>query len=251
LLEAYRALQARVDQRVGELFGLRPKAGFEIRPVEAFRAASEAAGSYQSPGQDGSRPGIFYVNTHDLPSRKTWDTENLYLHEAIPGHHYALALQQELTDLPMFRRFGGQTVFDEGWALYTESLGKALGVYTEPHQYFGRLQAELWRAVRLVVDTGLHSRGWSRERVVDYMKTNTAVSDTEAESETDRYIVNPGQALAYKIGELKIIELREQARQALGERFDIREFHAEVLKDGSVPMQVLEEKIERFVAARQ
>lgn len=251
MLKAYRDLEAKVNQRIPEMFSLLPKAGFEIRPVEPFRAASAAGGSYQGPSQDGKRPGIFYLNTYDLPSRKTWDAESLYLHEAIPGHHFQIALQQELGELPMFRRFGGETAFAEGWGLYAESLGKDLGIYTDPYQYFGRLQGELWRAIRLVVDTGLHSKGWTRQQVIDYMKANSATSDTEAVSETERYIAIAGQALAYKIGELKILELRAKAEKELGNKFDIREFHAEVLKDGSVPLFVLEDKIERFIAARK
>jgi uncharacterized protein (DUF885 family) len=249
LLADYNSLRERVDPRAMALFSLVPKAGFEIRPVEAFRAASAAGGSYMRPSQDGSRPGVFYVNTYDLPSRKNWDRDALYLHEAVPGHHFQLALQQELTGLPMFRRFGGETAFSEGWGLYAESLGKELGAYDTPPQYFGRLQAELWRAIRLVVDTGLHSKGWTREQVIAYMKDNSATTDTEAVSEAERYIAIPGQALAYKIGELKILELRARAEKALGDRFDIKAFHAEVLQDGSIPLSVLEAKIDRYIAA--
>ena len=248
LLTDYRSLEDKINARVGELFSLLPKAAFEIRPVESFRAASSAGGSYQRPSEDGSRPGIFYVNTYDLPSRKTWDRDALFLHEAIPGHHFQLALQQELSDLPMFRRFGGETAFSEGWGLYAESLGEDLGAYADPYQYFGRLQAELWRAIRLVVDTGLHSKGWTREQVIAYMKENSATTDTEATSETERYMAIPGQALAYKIGELKIQELRQRAQKQMDDRFDIREFHAEVLRDGSIPLDVLEAKIERWMA---
>jgi uncharacterized protein (DUF885 family) len=251
LLDYYNGLRAKVEAGVPTLFSLVPKAAFEIRPVEAFRAASAAGGSYMTPSEDGSRPGIFYVNTHDLPSRKVWDAESLFLHEAIPGHHFQLALQQELTGLPKFRRFGGETAFAEGWGLYAESLGKELGVYTDPYQYFGRLQNELWRAIRLVVDTGLHSKGWTREQVIEYMLTNSAATQTDAVAEAERYIAIPGQALAYKIGELKIQELRKRAAAALGDRFDIREFHAEVLKDGAVPLFVLEAKIDRWIASKQ
>ncbi len=251
LLDAYNGLRARIDAKIPEQFSLLPKAAFEIRPVEAYRAESMAGGQYFPPSEDGSRPGIFYVNTFDLPSRKTWDMEDLYLHEAIPGHHFQLALQQELTDLPRFRRFGGETAFAEGWGLYAESLGKDLGVYTDPYQYFGRLQGELWRAIRLVVDTGLHSKGWTREQVIAYMKANSAVEDTDAIAEAERYIAIPGQALAYKIGELKIQELRKKAMAALGEKFDPREFHAEVLKDGAVPLGVLEAKIDRWIASKK
>ncbi|MCZ8114815.1 DUF885 family protein [Silanimonas sp.] len=251
LLADYNSLRERIDVRAKELFSLVPKAGFEIRPVEAFRAASAAGGSYQGPSQDGTRPGVFYVNTYDLPSRKNWDRDALYLHEAVPGHHFQIALQQELTDLPMFRRFGGETAFAEGWGLYAESLGKELGAYDTPQQYFGRLQAEIWRAIRLVVDTGLHSKAWTREQVIAYMKANSATTDTEAVSEAERYIAIPGQALAYKIGELKILELRARAEEALGDRFDIKAFHAEVLEDGSLPLSVLEAKLDRFIAARK
>jgi uncharacterized protein (DUF885 family) len=250
LLEHYRGLEAKVNASVGKLFSLTPKAGFEIRPVEAFRAKSAAGGSYMTPSEDGTRPGIFYVNTYDLPTRKTWDAEDLFLHEAIPGHHFQLALQQELKGVPAFRRFGGETAFIEGWGLYAESLGKDLGVYTDPYSYFGRLQGELWRAVRLVVDTGLHSKGWSRQQVLDYMFANSSVSEPDAIAEAERYIAWPGQALAYKTGELKIQELRKRAQEKLGDKFDIREFHAEVLKDGSVPLDVLDEKINGWIASK-
>ncbi|MEG3192882.1 DUF885 domain-containing protein [Lysobacter sp. D1-1-M9] len=251
LLAYYRSLEDKVNQKVPELFSLTPRAGFEIRPVEAFRAQSAAGGSYMRPSEDGSRPGIFYVNTYDLPTRSTWDAEDLFLHEAIPGHHFQIALQQELTDLPMFRRFGGETAFTEGWGLYAESLGRDLGLYQDPYSYFGYLQNELWRAIRLVVDTGLHSKGWTREQVIAYMLENSATSETSAISETERYMAIPGQALAYKIGELKIQELRERAERELGADFDIREFHAEVLKDGSVPLEILEGKIERWIDAKK
>ena len=250
LLEHYRGLEAKINASVPKLFSLTPKAGFEIRPIEAFRAKSAAGGEYMQPSEDGSRPGIFYVNTFDLPTRKTWDAEDLFLHEAIPGHHFQIALQQELEGVPAFRRFGGETAFIEGWGLYAESLGKDLGVYTDPYSYFGRLQGELWRAVRLVVDTGLHSKGWSRQQVLDYMFANSSVSEPDAVAEAERYIAWPGQALAYKTGELKIQELRKRAEQKLGDKFDIREFHAEVLKDGSVPLDVLDEKIEHWIASK-
>jgi uncharacterized protein (DUF885 family) len=250
LLAAYNALRTKIDARIPEQFSLLPKAGFEIRPVEPFRAESMAGGQYFPPSEDGTRPGIFYVNTFDLPSRKTWDAEDLYLHEAIPGHHFQIAIQQELKGVPAFRRFGGETAFAEGWGLYAESLGKDLGVYTDPYQYFGRLQGELWRAIRLVVDTGLHSKGWTREQVIDYMKANSAVENTDAVAEAERYIAIPGQALAYKIGELKIQEQKRKAQAALGEKFDPRAFHAEVLKDGSVPLPVLEAKIDRWIKAQ-
>jgi len=249
LLTHYRALEAKINKKIPEQFSLIPKSPFEIRAVEPFRAESAAGGQYYPPSEDGSRPGIFYVNTYDLPTRKTWDAEDLYLHEAIPGHHFQIALAQELTNLPKFRRFGGETAFAEGWGLYSESLGKDLGVYTDPYDYFGYLQNELWRAIRLVVDTGLHSKDWSREQVIKYMLDNSAESETQATAEAERYIAWPGQALAYKIGELKIQELRDRAERELGDKFDVREFHAEVLKDGAVPLEILEGKIDRWIAA--
>ena len=251
LLAYYRSLGDRINKRIPEQFSLVPKASFEIRPVEPFRAKSAAGGSYMSPSEDGTRPGIFYVNTYDLPTRKTWDAEDLFLHEAIPGHHFQLALQQELTGLPKFRRFGGETAFIEGWGLYAESLGKSLGVYETPYDHFGYLQNELWRAIRLVTDTGLHSKGWTRDQVIDYMLENSAESRTQATAEAERYIAWPGQALAYKIGELQIQSLRDRAEKALGPAFDVREFHAEVLKDGAVPLQILEDKIDRWIAEKR
>ena len=250
LLAAYNALRIKVDKKIPEFFAVTPKAGFEIRPIEAFRAASSAGGEYQGPSEDGTRPGIFYVNTFDLPTRKTWDSEDLFLHEAIPGHHFQISIQQELTGIPKFRRFGGDTSYVEGWALYTETMGKELGVFTDPYMYFGGLQGELWRAIRLVVDTGLHDNGWSREEVIKYMRDNSAVSETDAIAEAERYMAIPGQALAYKVGQLKITELRARASKALGKGFDIREFHDQILKDGSLPMSVLDAKIDRWIASK-
>ena len=251
LLAFHRGLEPKVMARVPEQFSLLPRAGFEVRAVEPWRAQSAAGGSYMRPSGDGSRPGVFYVNSYDLPTRKTWDAEDLFLHEAIPGHHFQLALQQELEGLPAFRRYGGETAFTEGWGLYAESLGRDLGLYQDPYSYFGYLQNELWRAIRLVVDTGLHHKGWSRQQVIDYMLENSASSRTDAVAEAERYMAIPGQALAYKIGELKIQELRRKAQAALGPRFDARDFHAQVLKDGSVPLDVLEAKIDAWIAAAQ
>lgn len=250
LLAYYESLRKAVEPGAQKLFTLQPKAGFEIRPVESYRNQSSAGGMYQNPSEDGTRPGIFYVNTYDLPSRKIWDAEDLYLHEAVPGHHFQIALAQELTEIPKFRRFGGYTAYVEGWGLYAESLGKELGVYKDPYNYFGYLQNELWRAIRLVVDTGLHDKGWSRQKVLDYMLHNSAQSKTQAVSEAERYMAIPGQALAYKIGELKIKELRLRAEKVLGAKFDIRAFHREVLKDGAVPLDVLEGKIDRWIASQ-
>ena len=251
LIAGYNALRERLDLAAPAMFSRMPKAGFEIRPVEAFRAKSASGGSYMSPTPDGSRPGVFYVNTYDLAARPSWAMESLYLHEAIPGHHFQGALAVELDQLPSFRRFGGYTAYAEGWGLYAESLGKELGMYQDPYQYFGALAAELWRAIRLVVDTGLHSKDWSRQQVLDYMYANTAIKEARAVSEAERYIAIPGQALAYKIGQLKIRELRTRAEAALGEKFDIRAFHAQVLEDGELPLSVLETKIDRWIASQR
>ncbi|MFO0334068.1 MAG: DUF885 domain-containing protein [Pseudomonadota bacterium] len=248
LLEGYRALRAQVRARLPEQFDLFPKADFEIRAVEPFRARTHPGAAYQPPSPDGKRPGIFYVNTHDLKSRPSYMMQSIYVHEAEPGHHFQIAIQQGLTGLPSFRRFGSETAYVEGWGLYAESLGPSLGLYTDPYDYFGALSAEIWRAARLVVDTGIHAKGWSRQQAIDYMLANSALGEADAVIEIDRYVAWPGQALAYKIGELKIRELRKRAQQQLGPRFDVRAFHREVLIDGSVPLDVLEAKIDRWIA---
>nr|MBP7624259.1 DUF885 domain-containing protein [Xanthomonadales bacterium] len=247
----YNALRGRIEPNIPLQFSLLPKAGFEVKLVEPFRAASAPAASYQGPSQDGTRPGVFYANAFNLPSRRTWETESIFLHEAIPGHHFQIALQQELAGLPAFRRFGGETAFAEGWGLYAESLGRDVGVYTDPYQYFGRLAAEIWRANRLVVDTGLHAKGWTREQAIAQMRNTSAISETNATIEVERYIAMPGQALAYKIGELKLQELRQRAMKALGDRFDPREFHRAVLEDGSLPLDVLDAKVTRWLATQR
>ncbi len=251
LLAAYRGFRQTVEPLLPRLFAIKPRADFEIRPVEAFRAASASGGQYQAPSEDGSRPGIFYVNTYDLKARPRWALQSLYLHEATPGHHFQIAIQRELEELPRFRRFSGETAYNEGWGLYAESIGKELGVYTDPYAYFGALDAELWRAIRLVTDTGLHAKGWTRKKVLDYMYANSPVEPTRAISEAERFIAIPGQALAYKIGQLKIRELRTRAEKELGAQFDVRAYHTEVLKDGSIPLEILEAKIARWIEQRK
>jgi uncharacterized protein (DUF885 family) len=248
LLAAYRGVRADVEPKLPRLFAIRPKADFEIRPVESFRAASASSGQYNGPSLDGTRPGIFYVNTYDLKARPRFAMESLFLHEAIPGHHFQIALQRELTELPKFRRFTGETAFSEGWGLYAESLGKELGMYADPYQYFGALDAELWRAIRLVEDTGIHAKGWTRQQALDYAYANSPIERTRAVAEVERFMAIPGQALAYKMGQLKIRALRDRAQEKLGDRFDVRAFHTEVLKDGSLPLGVLEAKIDRWIA---
>jgi uncharacterized protein (DUF885 family) len=251
MIAAHEALRAKADAAAPQLFRRIPRSGYEIRAVEAFRERSAAKGSYQAPAADGSRPGIFYVNTYRPETRPRWDTEALFLHEAVPGHHFQRASNLELEDIPAFRRYGGVTAFAEGWGLYSESIpvGRALGFYEDPYQRFGELNAELWRAIRLVVDTGLHAKGWSRQDVLDYMFANSATMETRATAEAERFMAIPGQALAYKIGQLKIFALRAQAEAALGERFDIRDFHARVLDQGDLPLDVLATRIEAWIAA--
>ncbi len=250
VLEAYRALKEKVDAEVPRLFSKMPKADFEIREVESFRAASSAGASYMPPAPDGSRPGVFYVNTHKPEDRARYNVEAIYVHEAAPGHHFQIAIAQELDNLVRYRRnsLGGATAYVEGWGLYAERLGKDLGLYTDPYQYFGALNAEIWRAVRLVVDTGMHAKGWTREEALEYMTANVAASNTEVVAEIERYIAIPSQALAYKIGQLKILELRARAEETLGDDFDIRAFHREILEDGPMPLGVLESKVDRWIA---
>jgi len=247
LLDGYNALRDVIEPNAPRLFRTIPRAGYEIRLVEPFREKSASGGQYRGASPDGSRPGVFFANAYDLSARPKWAMESLFLHEAVPGHHFQGALTLELDELPRFRQFGGYTAYGEGWGLYAESLGRELGAYTDPYQYFGKLNAELWRAIRLVVDTGLHYYGWTREEVLEYMYANSAVAEARAVSEAERFMAIPGQALAYKIGELKIQELRDRAEEALGEKFDIREFHAQVLDSGELPLGVLEARIDRWI----
>ncbi|WP_417439532.1 DUF885 domain-containing protein [Idiomarina abyssalis] len=248
MVEDYRSLRGTVDEVVGELFDIFPQAEYEVRKVEEFREQSASSGSYQAAPTDNSRPAIFYLNTYDLPSRPSWAKTALFLHEAAPGHHFQISIQQELEDLPRFRKFGRETAYTEGWGLYSEGLGYDMGLYDDPYQRFGQLAAELWRSIRLVVDTGIHAKGWSRQQVLDYMYDNAPVAEARAVSEAERFMALPGQALAYKIGQLKISELRRDAERKLGNNFDIKAFHRVVLEDGAVPLTVLERKVKRWVA---
>lgn len=248
LLTAYRGVEAKVMKRIPEFFALTPKSPLEIRAVPEFLEKNQAGAYYQQGTPDGSRPGVFYVNTYDLPSRTSFGMETLYLHEAIPGHHFQISLAQENASLPPFMRFGGNTAYVEGWALYAESIGKELGMFGDPYQYFGRLDDEMLRAMRLVVDTGLHAKGWTREQGIQYFLDNSAQSETDARSEVERYIAIPGQALAYKVGQLTLTRLRAEATKRLGDKFDAKGFHSEVLNTGALPMQVLEAKIRDWKA---
>ena len=249
LRDGYYAIGKRVDAAVPKLFSVIPRTPLEIRPVPAFLEKNQAGAYYQQGTPDGSRPGAFYFNTYDLPSRTTPGMETLYLHEAVPGHHFQISIAQENTALPAFMRFGGNTAYVEGWALYAESLWKDLGMETDPYQRFGGLDDEMLRAMRLVVDSGIHAKGWSRDRAIQYMLDNSSMGKTDATAEVERYIAIPGQALAYKIGQLTILKLRARAEKELGNRFDIRAFHAQLLNTGALPMTVLEAKIEDWIAA--
>ncbi len=251
LLSTYQAFGANVAPLLPKYFNLRPKTDYEVRLVEPFREATSSSGSYQGPSLDGKRPGIFYVNAYDLKARPKSALAALSLHEAAPGHHFQISLQRELSDLPMFRRFSRDTAYIEGWGLYAEYLGYEMGIYKDPVQRFGALDAELWRAIRLVTDTGIHYKGWTRQQTLDYMYANSPAEETRAVSEAERFAAIPGQALAYKIGQLKIIELRKKAEKELGPKFDVAAFHDEVLKDGAIPLEVLEAKIDRWIAARR
>jgi uncharacterized protein (DUF885 family) len=251
LTNRYYEVGKAVDTRIGQLFSTLPKSKLEIRPVPAYREKTDAGGSYQSGTPDGSRPGVFYFNTYDLPSRTTPGIETLYLHEGAPGHHFQISLAQENEALPNFMRFGGNTAYVEGWALYSEKLGPELGLFTDPYQRFGHLDDEMLRAMRLVVDTGIHAKGWTRDQAIKFMLDNSAMGKTDATAEVERYIAIPGQALAYKLGQLKILELRAKAREALGDRFDIREFHEQVLGTGALPLTVLETKINNWIASKR
>ncbi len=250
LIQGYRDMSDHIIELSKALFDVMPKTAFEVRRVEPFREASAAGGSYSAGTPDGTRPGIFYANAYDIKARGKWAMESLYLHEAIPGHHFQIMIQRENEELPRFRRFGGFTAYSEGWGLYAESLGKELGIYTDPYSYFGALNAELWRAIRLVVDTGIHAKQWSRQEVLDYMFANSAVAEVRAVAEAERFMAIPGQALAYKIGQLKIREIRDNAEARLGDKFDVKAFHREVLKDGAMPLSMLEAKIDRWITTQ-
>ncbi|MDQ3395888.1 MAG: DUF885 domain-containing protein [Bacteroidota bacterium] len=246
----FEEIHNRMKPHINKLFDLIPKTPFEVRRTEAFREASASA-EYNPGSQDGSRPGIFYVPIPDVKEYNMLSDEDLFLHEAIPGHHYQISLQQENEDLPKFRRTLWYSAYGEGWALYSESLGPELGLYQDPYQYFGMLSAEMHRAIRLVVDAGMHTKGWTREQAIQYSLDHEAESESGIIAEIERYMAWPGQALSYKIGQLKIIELRRRAESALGNKFDIKEFHNQVLEPGVLPIKVLEDKIDNWIASKK
>ena len=236
--------------RLDEIFITKPKADIIVKAVEPFREQAAGKAFYNRPAADGSRPGIYYANLYDMPSMPSYQMEALAYHEGIPGHHMQLAIQQELEDVPMFRKFGGYTAYTEGWGLYSEFIPKEMGFYANPYSDFGRLAMELWRACRLVVDTGIHSKKWTREEGIAYYTDNTPNNKFDAIKMVERHIVMPSQATAYKIGMLKILELREKAKRTLGDDFDIRDFHEVVISHGAIPLNVLEDFVEEYIAAK-
>lgn len=250
VLNAYRAIEARLQSALPQFFGLIPRARFEVRATEKFRAAS-ASEEYERPAPDGTRPGVFYVPIVDARKYNSIRMESLFLHEAIPGHHYQISIQQEQSALPRFRKYAIYNAYTEGWALYTEGLGRELGLYKDPYQYFGMLTQDMHRAIRLVVDTGMHSKGWTREQAIAFSLENEGLSEDRITAEIERYMAIPGQALSYKAGQLAILSLRDRAQKALGSRFQLRAFHDEILRDGALPLDVLETKINGWIAKQQ
>ena len=251
LLQGYRDICKRLDAELPKMFWTLPRLPYGVIPTPAFEAPTSTTAYYRGGSREAGRPGYFVANTYKLETRPKYEMEALTIHEAVPGHHLQIALAQELEGLPNFRRHGGFTAFTEGWGLYSESLGTEMGFYADPYSKFGQLTYEMWRAVRLVVDTGMHAMRWDRQKAIDFMKSNTAKTEHDITVEIDRYIVWPGQALAYKIGELKIKELRARATRELGDRFDVRRFHDAVLLGGALPLDVLEKRVDAWIAEQK
>jgi uncharacterized protein (DUF885 family) len=251
ILNAYRSYLGPMQAKLPELFGHLPKAGFEVAAVPDYAEKTSADAYYEAGTADGKRPGRIRVNTYNPTGRNLADIESIAYHEGLPGHHLQISIAQELTGVPEFRKYDDYTAFAEGWGLYAERLGKDVGFYQDPYSDFGRLQGDIWRAIRLVVDTGVHSQHWTRQQMVDYFHDHSAINETSVQSEVDRYIAWPSQALAYKVGQLKILELRDRAKKALGPKFEIRAFHDQVIDSGSLPLDVLEKRIDDWIAAQK
>jgi len=251
LLDAYRGYMKPMQTKLPSLFGRLPKAPFEVVPVPSYIEKNAAPAYYEAGTPDGSRPGRLFIDTYNATSRDLYSVESIAYHEGIPGHHLQISIAQELNDVPAFRKFSGYTAYTEGWGLYAERLGKDVGFYQDPYSDYGRLQSDMWRAIRLVVDTGVHSQHWSRQQMVDYFHEHSAIDETSVQTEVDRYIAWPSQALAYKIGQLKILELRDRAKKELGDKFDIRAFHDQVLDSGALPLDMLSDRIDAWIASQK
>jgi uncharacterized protein (DUF885 family) len=251
LLAAYRAYLGPMQARLPQLFGRLPKAPFEVAAVPEYLEKTSAPAYYEPGTPDGSRPGRLRIDTYNATERNLYSVEAIAYHEGLPGHHLQISIAQELTDVPTFRKQGRYTAYVEGWGLYSEHLGKDVGLYQDPYSDYGRLEADIWRAIRLVVDTGVHSQHWTRQQMVDYFHEHSAIDETSIQAEVDRYIAWPSQALAYKIGQLKILELRDRAKKSLGEKFDLRAFHDQVLDSGALPLDVLSDRIDTWIATQE
>jgi uncharacterized protein (DUF885 family) len=249
LLDAYRVIAKKIDPELPTLFGKIPRLPYGVMPVPSFDEKYQTTAYYYPGSKESGRAGNFYVNTYNIKTRPKWEMEALTAHEAVPGHHFQLAISQELENVPEMRKTNFYTAFIEGWGLYSESLGSEIGLYKDPYSKYGQLTNEMWRAIRLVVDTGIHGMGWSRQQAIDYFKANSARNEHDITVEVDRYITWPGQALAYKIGELKIKELRKKATVELGDKFNVREFHDAVLENGAVPLDILENHINEWIVS--
>jgi len=251
LLDTYRGYLGPMQAKLPELFGHLPKSPFEVVPVPDYLEKTSAPAYYQAGTPDGSRPGRLFINTYNPTDRDLYQVESVAYHEGLPGHHLQISLSRELQGVPDFRKFGGYSAFSEGWGLYSEHLGKDVGLYKDPYSDYGRLQADIWRAIRLVVDTGVHSKHWTRQQMVDFFHDHSTIDETSIQAEVDRYIAWPGQALAYKIGQLEILKLRDQAKKELGDKFDIRAFHDQVIDSGAMPLDVLDERITTWIATQK
>jgi uncharacterized protein (DUF885 family) len=251
LLDAYRGYLTPMQARLPQLFGRMPKAPFEVVPVPDYLEKNASSAYYEPGTPDGSRPGRLFIDTYNFADRDLDEVESTAYHEGLPGHHLQISIGQELQDIPDFRRFGGYTAFDEGWALYAERLGKDIGLYQDPYSDYGRLENDIWRAIRLVVDTGVHSQHWTRQQMVDYFHDHSAIDETDIQTEVDRYIAWPSQALAYKIGQLEILGLRDKAKTELGDKFDLRAFHDQVIDSGALPLDVLDERIQAWIGSQK